>query len=370
MIWISIIAFSYFFFICWMLLGWTRIQKFENKQLTVTEKLTLVIIARNEAHHIKKLFDAINNQSLDKNNFEVFFIDDHSDDATVTEAERWKGDNFTILQQEKSVTFLHKKQAIEKAISLAQNDTIVLTDADCWMHQNWLLHIAQYIEKYKPVALLAPVQFSDKPGFFQRFQQMEFASLMASTASFVGLQNPIMANGANIAFSKKAFYEVNGYKNDEVTSGDDIFLVHKFKKKYGKKAVQYLKEKEAIVYTDAQPNWHDFIQQRIRWTSKNKHYTDWTTLLVGLYIYSYNLFVLFSWIFVLIFPSKWFFLLPFLSKLLCDGIYFLVYFSFSKQLKLFRYYFPIQILNTLYVIGIVFLSAFSSYEWKGRKWKI
>lgn len=353
-----------------MLLGWIRIKKFKKEQLTVKEKLTLVIIARNEAHNIKRLFNAINNQSLDKNNFEVLFIDDHSDDATVVEAERWKGDNFRILRQETTVTFLHKKQAIEKAISVAQNDTIVLTDADCWMHQNWLLHIAQYIEIYKPVALLAPVQFADKSGFFQRFQQVEFASLMASTASFVGLQNPIMANGANIAFSKNAFYEVNGYKNDDVTSGDDIFLVHKLKKRYGKNAIHFLKNKAATVYTEAQPTIRDFIQQRIRWTSKNKHYTDWTTLLVGLYIYSYNLFVFFSWIFVLIFPSKWFFLLPFLSKLLFDGIFFVVYFTFSKQLKLLRYYFPIQILNTLYVIGIVFLSAFSSYEWKGRRWKI
>lgn len=367
---VILFAISYAFFIILMQIGWRKVKPAVPAFTASLEKISVIIVGRNEEKNIARLFSSLTLQTLPKENYEIIFVDDQSEDQTIEEVRKWENESIRILELEKSVTHLHKKNAIEQAIAMAKYDIIVLTDADCWMGKNWLMSIADYMTNHGPKALLAPVQFSNEKGLFQRFQQIEFASLMASTASFVGLQQPIMANGANIAFQKAAFFAVNGYKNDDVTSGDDVFLVHKLKKHYGKNAIHFLKNAEAIVFTQAQATLYDFIQQRIRWTSKNKHYKDWITIFTGFYIYFFNLFVLFSWIFVAFYPEKWYFLFPFFSKLVFDAWYFLSYFRFSKQLRLLMYYLPVQILNTLYVVGIVALSLFSSYEWRGRRVKI
>ena len=37
-----------------------------------------------------------------------------------------------------------------------------------------------------------------------------------------------MCNGANLAYERKAFYEVNGFTGiDHIASGDDMLLMHK-----------------------------------------------------------------------------------------------------------------------------------------------
>jgi len=41
-----------------------------------------------------------------------------------------------------------------------------------------------------------------------------------------------MCNGANLAYEKQAFFDVNGFEGiDDVASGDDMLLMHKLFKK-------------------------------------------------------------------------------------------------------------------------------------------
>ena len=58
-----------------------------------------------------------------------------------------------------------------------------------------------------------------------------------------------MCNGANLAYEKKAFYEVNGFTGiDNIASGDDMLLMHKIYKQYPER-VLFLKSTDAIVQT-------------------------------------------------------------------------------------------------------------------------
>jgi hypothetical protein len=42
-----------------------------------------------------------------------------------------------------------------------------------------------------------------------------------------------MCNGANLAYARTAFYEVEGFKGiDSLPSGDDMLLMHKIYRKY------------------------------------------------------------------------------------------------------------------------------------------
>ncbi len=58
-----------------------------------------------------------------------------------------------------------------------------------------------------------------------------------------------MCNGANLAYEKKRFYEVNGFEGiDNIASGDDMLLMHKIENKYPGK-IGYIKSANVIVQT-------------------------------------------------------------------------------------------------------------------------
>ena len=79
--------------------------------------------------------------------------------------------------------------------------------------------------------LLAPVVFSRTKSVFGQLQELEFMSLIAASAGAASVGLPIMCNGANLAYRKNAFEEINGYGADQkFASGDDMFLLMKIRK--------------------------------------------------------------------------------------------------------------------------------------------
>jgi hypothetical protein len=69
--------------------------------------------------------------------------------------------------------------------------------------------------------------------------------LVGSGACAMMIGKPNMCNGANIAYPKAVFEEVNGFDgNEHIASGDDEFLMHKIAEKYPNQ----------IVFAHYQPN--------------------------------------------------------------------------------------------------------------------
>ena len=101
-----------------------------------------------------------------------------------------------------------------------------------------------------------------------------------------------MCNGANLAYTKKAFTEVGGFTGiDNIASGDDMLLMHKIYKLYPDK-VMFLKSKDAIVQTAPVNSVKDFFNQRIRWASKADKYDDKRIFVVLLLVYVVNVLLL------------------------------------------------------------------------------
>ena len=104
---------------------------------------------------------------------------------------------------------------------------------------------AVIFQKPKKTFIAAPVAyFNDSCGFLNIFQQLDFLSLQGATMGGFGLKSPFMCNGANIAFAKADFIRLNGYDgNNDIASGDDVFLMQKFLKA-DQNSVGYLKSKK------------------------------------------------------------------------------------------------------------------------------
>ena len=155
------------------------------------------------------------------------------------------------------------------------------------MDADWISPIVSFYEQAKPVLIVMPVLLKAKT-FFEEMQALEILSLTATTASSLAAEFPLMCNGANLAFEKKCFDDAYS-SNRNIPTGDDTFLMFQLHDKF-KNRVVYLKSKNVIVRTNPEKTFATFLHQRIRWTSKVKHYSKPYVTLIGALIFVVALF--------------------------------------------------------------------------------
>ena len=134
--------------------------------------------------------------------FEIIIVDDNSTDGTAEAFYAFKlTDNIHLISNNGK----GKKEAIKTGIMKASGKLIMTTDADCRMGSSWIGTVAAFYEEHKPDMIISPVQIESSPGFFGRFQELEFLSLQGITAGTAYGGNGTMCNGANLSFTKEAY---------------------------------------------------------------------------------------------------------------------------------------------------------------------
>jgi cellulose synthase/poly-beta-1,6-N-acetylglucosamine synthase-like glycosyltransferase len=329
--------------------------------------VSVIIAARNEEQTLPLLLDDLSRQSYPEHLFEVIIVNDFSTDNTAAVVERFAGTNLQLIVPDAAPESSGKKIAIATGIKKAKGELIVVTDADCRVQKDWLKTVAGFYKEKNAAFIAAPVKFTHDQSLVQVFQVLDFITLQGITAASVAANAHTMCNGANLAYTKEAFEDVNGFAGiDKVATGDDMLLMHKIWKKVPG-SVFYLKSKEAIVATAPMKSWKEFLMQRRRWASKTLVYDDYRILLVLAFVFLFN--VLFFVLLVAAFIHKiyWlhFFFYLFL-KTLIEWPFVSSVAAFYDEQKLMRYFFFIQPLHIFYTVFVGLLSQFGKYEWKGR----
>lgn len=354
----------------------SRLNQFQPKEnLKPLTGFSIIIPARNEAENIGACIQSILDNNYPKELFEIIVADDFSTDVTpaVVESFMQQHSNIRMVTLSKIIDQninSYKKRAIEICIAQSKFDWIVTTDADCNIPQQWLGLYDAFIQTNKTVFVAAPVMFICNRTFLSIFQCLDFISLQGITAASVSAGFHSMCNGANLAYSKAVFYEVNGFKNaDHIASGDDMLLMHKVKAKHPS-SIGYLFNQSAIVTTAAMPDWKSFINQRIRWASKATNYKEKKIFSVLLLVYFMNLSFLILFILCCFYPALFYFLLVFiLTKALFELPFMYAASRFYGLQKLMIWFVLMQPFHISYMIISGWLGKFGSYKWKGRKVK-
>jgi len=275
--------------ITFLIVGWNRVKKPLIKTSGFTTRVTILIAARNEAEKIHLTIEDILAQDYPKELTEIIIADDHSTDNTSAIIKRYAGRGVKLLQlNEDKPLNSYKKKAIGMAIDRSTGDLMVATDADCRMGSKWLSTIVGYFEQNQPYMISSPVSYFEEKSLFERMQTLEFYTLIATGAAFIGNNHASTCNGANLAYRKDIFYQVGGFKGiDDLASGDDELLLQKVAAQFPGK-IGFLKNFDAIVYTHAKPNLKEFLQQRRRWASKSVKYKDKkvVAVVVGLWLFN------------------------------------------------------------------------------------
>jgi cellulose synthase/poly-beta-1,6-N-acetylglucosamine synthase-like glycosyltransferase len=352
----------------YLIVGWRAVKRPQIKLSGFTTKVTVLIAARNEAARIHLTIDDILAQDYPKQLTEIIIVDDHSTDATseIIGSYVGRGVKLLILNEDKPLNS-YKKKAISEAIKLSSGELMVATDADCRMRSKWLSTVVGYYEMHSPVMISSPVSYFEEKSLFERMQSLEFYSLIATGAAFIGNGHASTCNGANLAYRKDIFYEVGGFKGiDDLASGDDELLLQKVAERFPGK-IGFLKLFDAVVFTHAKTNMKEFMQQRRRWASKSVKYKDKkiVALVVGLWLFNVSVllnlcagflneyfFGVFAVQFLFIFLLEFILLWPVT-----------VFFNRPKLISLLIISIPLYV---IYIVYIGIIGNKGKYIWKGR----
>jgi poly-beta-1,6-N-acetyl-D-glucosamine synthase len=333
-------------------------------------KLSVIIPVRNEARYILNLLCDLEKQNYPNELFEVLVVDDHSDDHTAQLIAELIPDthlNLRLLRLAEEGAQTGKKAAIKQGIAQASGELLVFTDGDCRVQPDWLRLFAYTYTSTQAVFISGPVAFHHTHTLLERMQLVEFASLIGVGGASIGLGQPNMCNGANLAYTRQVFNEVGGFAGNEgIASGDDEFLLHKVSQLYPDR-VAFLKHDGAMVYTQARKTVRSFIAQRIRWASKWRSYQSWDVKLVALSVFAVNLLLFLAIPALLIgWLPFWTFLAAYAAKFAIDFLFLNRVLAFMRRKNYLIYMLPLQLVYIPYVLYTAVRGLSGRYQWKGR----
>ncbi|MFI2742101.1 glycosyltransferase [Zhouia sp. PK063] len=366
------ILICYILLISWFIFGFFKVKTFTNVSSYQSTTFSIIIPFRNEQNNLPELLQSLAVINYSYALYEIIFVDDDSVDQSEEIIKTWSESSavkVTLLKNNRKSNS-PKKDAIETAIQNATNDWIITTDADCKISKNWLLIFDSFIQEKNAKLVAGPVTYVINNNFLERFQLLDFLSLMGTTIGGFGTQKPFLCNGANLAYNKETFLNVNGYQNNnEIASGDDIFLLEKIQKAFPKD-VYFLKSEDAIVTTKAENSFKKACAQRKRWASKTSKHPSAYIKLVGALVFLMNLiFVMFLLLGIFKIVSFKQFLVLYVFKFNVD--FFLLYNTayFFNQEKEMKGFLISSLWYPFFTIYIAVSSFFGGYKWKGRRFK-
>jgi len=365
----------YIFFLLTIWRGLLSIKKISVQRFESDDKIysvSLIIAFRDEEKNISRIAKLVQELDYPENKLEIIFVDDFSSDSSISILKKsiYRKNIKVISKENRKIKKNGKKLAILEGISISSNDIIVTTDADCFFENGWLKTLIRQFDNHTAI-ISGPVEFVSDGKFFNELLKLEFSSLVLSGAGLIGANFPIICNGANLAYRKKAFYEVNGFEDNlHLSSGDDDILLQKLSRMKKYKAT-FCYDKKALVKTFPPSSFKEFINQRRRWASKGLNYSFWSIKIVLILIFLFYLQIF-------IFPLLWLafgkeFLYFFLISLAVKIIFEIMILKtgedlFNKKINIFYFIFA-EIIHIPYIIISSILGAIGNFNWKNRKLK-
>lgn len=375
LVYFYIIFTAYLLFVGLLIIGWEKSdsEKVPGKQKFSVGFVSILVAVRNEEKSIERLLHSLENQTFPRDKYEVIIVDDFSEDKTRSVIMSFT--EKTSLQIKLIPPGMDdgengKKMALKRGLMHASGDIILTTDGDCWATESWIERMVDGFSENGIQFVSGPVLIHPAKNFFSKIQQMEFLSLVGSGASMIGLNYPLMCNGANIAYKKQAYETVCRYDGvEESASGDDVYLMQKIHLNFPG-SIRFLKSSQAIVFTEPVKSLNQFINQRKRWASKWNanlltygwlipvflfiHYLSFIALIILSFFQGYG-WGHAAFLVVLKFSIDFIFL----KKISC---------ALKSALPVF-YFFVSEMIYPFYAMFIGISVHFGFWRWKGRNFK-
>lgn len=321
------------------------------------ENISIIIAVKNEYGNLPKLFTCLRELNYPRDKFEVIFVDDESTDNSSELIEQNLRDNYKLIKSNNK-KYPAKKGALDVGIQTSRFNTIVITDADCQPEADWLKSISGKITQgYDIVFGYSPLKTNEN--FISEVCSFENLRNYILYFSAVGLGVPYSATSRSLAFTKRAFEKINGYRNtlETISGDDDLFIREAVKQKLKIGVFRYSND---LVYSNPSESLRDYFQRKSRHLKTSHHYLLKHQILLGTW-HSINILSLYS---ILLIPLSPLFVIPFITKMLLDT------YTIQRVRNIFPHnfsWFEIVILQLFYETFLIinFINSFM----KEDKWK-
>ncbi len=233
--------------------------------------VSVVIVARNEYYNLINTLKTILLQDYPE--FEVVVVNDNSDDESADYLKDLSREysRLKVVQLNQNLNFFSgKKFPLSIGIKSASYDTLLLTDADCFVPSNkWISSMQQSFQN-KTQIVLGYGAYKTEPGFLNKL--IRFDTFMAALhyLSFALWHKPYMGVGRNLAYSKAMFYQNNGFiKHYKINSGDDDLFINQTANKTN---TAICITPESITYSIPEKNLNLWLKQKKRHLSASGLY--------------------------------------------------------------------------------------------------
>lgn len=238
--------------------------RFLNSNLTVANKVSVLIPAWNEDVGILKTLNSVIN--TDYPELEIIVINDGSTDNTHQLVTNFIQDyeqdhhqsNATIIKYLKLPNG-GKAKALNQGLRLATGEIVITVDADSVMDKKMIANMVKRFTDKKVAAVAGNVVVGNRKKPIELLQQLEYLHGFWFKRADSTFNSVHIIGGAAAAYRKDVLEEVGGFDEDIIT--EDVELsVRLLAQGY---ATRYAAD--AVVYTEGPSEWKCLCSQRLRW---------------------------------------------------------------------------------------------------------
>ena len=265
--------------------------KEEEKKPQALPPISIIIAARNESDNLYENLPYILTQDYPE--FEVIIVNNQSvdDSAWLLKALCLQHKNLRVVEIAKNKHLLPgKKLPITLGVKGANYENMLFTDADCRPASNhWLRIMAGSFSEKKQIVLGYAPYYKTK-GIINKIIRYDTAFIGVSYLSMALVKLPYMGVGRNLAYSKKVFDTVRGFKSHySLPSGDDDLFIQEaaVNENY---TIQL--SPDSFCFSMPATTWKSWIRQKTRHYTTSSRYNFIKKALLGIYPIS----LLMTWI--------------------------------------------------------------------------
>tara|TARA_R110002049_G_scaffold71900_4_gene184838 strand:- start:1965 stop:3077 length:1113 start_codon:yes stop_codon:yes gene_type:complete len=259
------------------------------KQKKRTQKniaVSVIICAKNEAKNLQLFLPSIISQNYP--DFEIVLINDASGDDTleVMESIAKLHSNIKIVDVKNTEAFwANKKYALTLGIKASKHEHLLFTDADCKpVSKYWIKEMCSHFNNKQSIVLGYGKHAKTKNSFFNKLVRFETLITAIQYFSYAKFGSPYMGVGRNLAYTKKEFFNVNGFVSHiKMRSGDDDLFINQIA---NSKNTSICFSKKSFTESVPKSTLKSWIKQKRRHISAAKYYKLKHKILLSLFYFS------------------------------------------------------------------------------------
>ncbi|MFM8568332.1 MAG: glycosyltransferase [Candidatus Kapaibacterium sp.] len=328
--------------------------------------VSVVVPARNEEGNIEACVMSLLDIDYPADKLQIIVVDDRSTDRTAavlsSMRERFGRLHIVTIRHDGEKNLQGKAGALDVGIGHATGDIVLLTDADCRVHAEWVRsHVRQYADPM--VGLVCANTLVTGTSFFARIQAVEWYSLNTMASAAFAFEQYLGCYGNNMSVRRSVYGEIGGYPAIPFSVTEDLALLQAVAAK-GYSA-RYVCTPESSVRTLALRTMAEYTAQHRRWTMGAQKLGFRAVVFVA------SSLALWGGILASVAYAEWSWLLIILGvRILEDVLIILPSLRILRGTELLPYTVPAVVFFTCLELSLPFLIIDRTVEWKGQRFRM